>query len=243
MQQVVRLEIWVPQEASRAVKSMLPVESHFSFDFTQFSIAWYWLPQAPAKEFWQEVMSADVRAGSFAQLLLSEHEASLLPQPANAITATVIAAKKSFFISCPSKFDFGKCGHIPNGGAQVTPPREAAQEGCCPNRSAIARAARYWPAAFMQACIQPSARTRNRLLAEANLFHELLVVPEIRPAPHPLNRSTEFRHVPSRCHPPVLDVGSNLLACREGPHQVAIRSQTPIDFAPEGIAHEARGFS
>jgi hypothetical protein len=132
MQQVVRLEIWVTQEASRAVKSMLPVESHFSFDFTQFSIAWYWLPQAPAKEFWQEVMSADVRAGSFAQLLLSEHEASLLPQPANAITATVIAAKKSFFISCPSKFDFGKCGHIPNGGAQVTPPREAAQEGWCP---------------------------------------------------------------------------------------------------------------
>ena len=122
MQQVVRLEIWVPQEASSAVKSMLPVASHFSFDFAQLITAWYWPPQAAAKVFWQEVMSAEVGAVSFAQLPLSEHEASLLPQPANAIAATVIAAKKSFFISCPSKFDFGKCGHVPNSGGRLLHP-------------------------------------------------------------------------------------------------------------------------
>jgi len=73
---------------------MLPVSRTFHSTLRSSASPGYWLPQAPAKEFWQEVMSADVRAGSFAQLLLSEHEASLLPQPANAITATVICSKK-----------------------------------------------------------------------------------------------------------------------------------------------------
>jgi len=122
MQQVVRLEIWVTQEASRAVKSMLPVESHFSFDFTQFSIAWYWLPQAPAKEFWQEVMSADVRAGSFAQLLLSEHEASLLPQPANAITATVIAAKRASSFRVPPSLTLASVVTFQTAGRRLLHP-------------------------------------------------------------------------------------------------------------------------
>jgi hypothetical protein len=131
VQQEARLLICVVQAAMVADKSILPLESHFSFDIAQFIMAWYWLPQAEAKSAWHEVISADVGAVSFAHLPLSEHEASSLPQPDNAIVVTVITARRSLCISCPSKFSLSKCGLVPNNGAHATLPMEAAQEGVC----------------------------------------------------------------------------------------------------------------
>jgi hypothetical protein len=83
------------------------------------------------------VIADAVGTVSFGQLPLSEHETLLLPvsgfeelllpQPANAITVTVIAAKRISFISCPSKFDLARCGSGLNSGAHLTLPGEAAQ--------------------------------------------------------------------------------------------------------------------
>jgi hypothetical protein len=124
-QQLWRAVSCVAQAASRAVVSALPAELHFSFDFPQFIMLWYSFPQGPAKELLQAVISNAEGAVSFAQRPLSEHEASPPPQPVSDIAAMVIAAKSSFFISCPSKFDVARCGSVLESGlAQVVPQRE-----------------------------------------------------------------------------------------------------------------------
>jgi hypothetical protein len=135
VQQVWNLATCVGQAVSVAVsvavKSTLPLESHFSFENMQFSIAWYWLPQAEANAAWQELISAAVGAVSCEHLPFSEHEASPLPQPENAIAVTVIIARRSLCISCPSKFRQGKIGLVPDNGTHTTLPGKAAQEGVC----------------------------------------------------------------------------------------------------------------
>ena len=91
-------------------------------------MACHWLPQVEANVAWQVVRYGSVGAVSFGHLPMSEHLTSSLPQPENAIVATVITARRSFCTSCPSELGLGKCGSVSNNGAHVSLPGEAAQE-------------------------------------------------------------------------------------------------------------------
>jgi hypothetical protein len=94
VQQVAKLPNCIEQTDLVAVKSIAPVESHFSFDFTQFSTAYHWLPQAASKVAWRAVTYGVDGVVSSGHLPVSEHLTSSLPQPKIAITVTVITARR-----------------------------------------------------------------------------------------------------------------------------------------------------
>jgi hypothetical protein len=110
-QQVAKFPNSVEQTDLVAVKSSVPLESHTSFDFTQLSMACHWLPQVAANVAWLAATYGAEGAVSCGHLPVSEHLTSSPPQSETAITVTVITARRSLCISCPSNLiTRGECG-------------------------------------------------------------------------------------------------------------------------------------